>query len=44
MAASLPYCRLRRISMYTSTGKMITISQAPSVNFTTANSTTTSAV
>ena len=44
MAASLRYCRLRRISVYTSTGKMITISHAPSVNFTTANSTTTSAV
>ena len=44
MTASARYSRLSRISRYTRSGKMITMSQAPSVNFTTANSTTTSAV
>ena len=44
IAASFRYSRLRRISRYTITGNMITISHAPSVNFTSANSTTTNAV
>ena len=44
MAASCRYSRLSRISRYTRAGNKITMSQAPSVNFTTANRTTTSAV
>ena len=39
--ASVRYSRLSRISAKTLIGKMIRISQAPSVNFTTAKITTT---
>ena len=39
--ASPRYCRLSLISAKTPTGKMIRISQAPEVNFTTAKITTT---
>ena len=42
--ASARYCRLSLISANTPIGKMITISQAPSVNFTIAKITTTSEV
>ena len=39
--ASVRYSRFSRISASTPTGKMIRISQAPAVNFTTAKITTT---
>ena len=43
-SASIRYSRLSRMSRNTRTGKMMTITQAPSVNFTTAKMTTTIAV
>ncbi len=41
---SIRYSRLSRISRKTRTGKMMTITQAPSVNFTIAKIATTIAV
>ena len=41
---SVRYCRFSRMSAKTPIGKTMTTSQAPSVNFTTAKISTTSAV